>query len=64
VILVGRAILNVLEFPGMNSEDFAVGGVMPTLNGSRTRMLELKYIELLERRIAALESLITKDDVS
>jgi hypothetical protein len=51
----------------MDGDETAANGVMSTFDAAKSRMLEHKYIELLEKRIAALEALTadnTKIDVS
>jgi hypothetical protein len=41
----------------MGADETAVNGGMQIPDATRSRMLEHKYIELLEKRIAALEAL-------
>jgi hypothetical protein len=50
----------------MDRDETAANGVTSIPDAARSRMLEHKYIELLEKRIAALEALTadnTKKDV-
>ena len=42
----------------MDEDDTAVNGITRISDTDKTRMLEHKYIELLEKRIEALEALV------